>query len=107
MTQMNYLGPGEILSELFAGLIITLSVTLAASVVDGGDEAGAKAAPVGAISANVAWVIIDAALYMINSAFDRRQRLRFAHEITSNHSILESVTKAEDASSSIAAFIVR
>jgi hypothetical protein len=107
--QMSYLRPIETLSELFAGLVITLSVTLAASVLSGG-EADAKTALIGAVGANAAWGVIDAVLYVMNSAFNRQRLLRFAHIIASSadeaaalrrirselDSLLESVTKAED-----------
>ena len=82
-TQMSYLRPIQTLSELFAGLMITLSVTLAASVLSGG-EADAKTALIGAIGANAAWGVIDAVLYVMNSAFNRQRLLRFAHIIASS-----------------------
>ena len=64
---MSYLKPSETLSELFAGLVVVLTVTLAASVLGGGDEVSAKIALIGAIGANIAWGVIDAALYLMNT----------------------------------------
>ncbi|WP_454632384.1 hypothetical protein [Bradyrhizobium cenepequi] len=107
---MNYLKPSETLSELFAGLVVVLTVTLAASVLGGGDEAGATTALIGAIGANTAWGIIDASLYVMNATFDRKRQLRFVHVIAASPDeataldqirgeldpILESVTKAGD-----------
>jgi hypothetical protein len=75
------LKPSESLSEIIAGLIIVLSFTLAASVLSGGGENGARAALVGAIGANVAWGIIDAVLYLLNSTFDRNRLARLVRAI--------------------------
>jgi hypothetical protein len=107
---VSYLKPSETLSELFAGLVVVLTVTLAASVLGGGDEASATTALIGAIGANTAWGIIDASLYLMNTMFDRKRQLRFANAIAANPDeasalgrirgeldpILEPVTKARD-----------
>jgi hypothetical protein len=107
---VSYLKPSETLSELFAGLVVVLTVTLAANVLGGGDEASATTALIGAIGANTAWGIIDASLYVMNTMFDRKRQLRFVHAIAANPDeasalgrirgeldpILEPVTKARD-----------
>jgi hypothetical protein len=107
---VSYLKPSETLSELFAGLVVVLTVTLAASVLGGGDEVSAKTALIGAIGANTAWGVIDAALYLMNTTFDRKRKLRFVHAIAAHPDeatalgrirgeldpILEPVTKARD-----------
>ena len=107
---MSYLKPSETLSELFAGLVVVLTVTLAASVLGGGDEVSAKTALIGAIGANIAWGVIDAALYLMNTTFDRKRQLRFVHAIAAHPDeatalgrirgeldpILKSVTRARD-----------
>ena len=64
---MSYLKPSETLSELFAGLVVVLTVTLAASVLGGGNEDSATTTLIGAIGANTAWGIIDASLYVMNT----------------------------------------
>ena len=53
----SYLKPSETLSELFAGLVVVLTVTLAASVLGGGDEVS-QMALIGAIGANTAWGVM-------------------------------------------------
>ena len=110
MSPLNYLKPSESLTEIVAGLIVVLSFTLAASVVSGGGEDGARAALIGAIGCNAAWGIIDAVLYVMASTFDRNRHLRLARAIASAPDeaaalaairceldpYLASVTQAED-----------
>ena len=90
---MSYLKPSESLSELVAGLIMVLTFTLAASVLSGGGQDGARAALLGAIGCNIAWGIIDAVLYMMNSTFDRNRYIRFVRSLASS----SDETKALDA----------
>jgi len=83
VSPLRYLKPSDSLSEIVAGLIIVLSFTLAASVLNGGGQDGARAALLGAIGCNAAWGIIDAVFYIMTSAFDRNRRLRLARAIAS------------------------
>jgi hypothetical protein len=77
----SHLKPSESLTEIVAGLIMVLTFTLAASVLSGGGQDGARAALLGAIGCNAAWGIIDAVFYLMTSAFDRNRRLRLARAI--------------------------
>ena len=83
MSPLSYLKPSESLTEVVAGLIVVLSFTLAASVLSGGGQEGARAALLGAIGCNAAWGIIDAVFYMMAGAFDRNRHLRIARTIAS------------------------
>jgi hypothetical protein len=83
VSPLSYLKPSESLTEIVAGLIVVLSFTLAASVLSGGGQEGARAALLGAIGCNAAWGIIDAVWYMMASAFNRNRRLRIARAIAS------------------------
>ena len=83
MSPLNYLKPNESLAEVVAGLIMVLSFTLAASVASGGGQDGARAALIGAIGCNVAWGIIDAVFYLMDSAFDRNRLIRVGHAVAS------------------------
>jgi VIT1/CCC1 family predicted Fe2+/Mn2+ transporter len=76
------LKPNESLTQLVSGLIVVLTFTLAASVATGGQQ-GARSALVGAIAANVSWGIINAVLYVMDSAFDRNRQIRIARAIAS------------------------
>ena len=62
---------------------VVANFTLAASVVTGGGQEGARAALLGAIGANASWAIINAVLYIMDSAFDRNRRLRIVRVIAS------------------------
>jgi len=106
----SHLKPSESLTEIVAGLIMALTFTLAASVLTGGGQDGARAALLGAIGCNAAWGIIDAVFYMMTSAFDRNRRLRLARAIAATQDeaaalaairseldpYLASVTRAEN-----------
>jgi hypothetical protein len=83
VSPLSYLKPSESLTEIVAGLIMVLSFTLAASVLSGGGQEGARAALLGAIGCNAAWGIIDAVFYMMASTFDRNRHLRIARAVAS------------------------
>ena len=74
MLLVGSLKPNESLTQLVSGLIVVLTFTLAASVATGGGQQGARSALVGAIAANVSWGIINAVLYVMDSAFDRNRK---------------------------------
>jgi VIT1/CCC1 family predicted Fe2+/Mn2+ transporter len=73
----NSLDPSEILGELLFGLIMVLTFTLGAAVA-GGYERGLLLAAVGC---NVAWGVIDAALFVLSSRYARRRRGRLVRAI--------------------------
>ena len=83
MTLIGSLKPNESLTQLVSGLIVVLTFTLAASVASGGGQDGARAALLGAIAANASWGIINAVLYVMDSAFDRNRQIRIARAIAS------------------------
>jgi hypothetical protein len=110
MTLVGSLKPNESLTQLVSGLIVVLTFTLAASVASGGGQDGARAALLGAIAANASWGIINAVLYVMDSAFDRNRQIRIGRAIASSSDevaalaairneldpYLASVTRAED-----------
>ena len=110
MTLVSSLKPNESLTQLVSGLIVVLTFTLAASVASGGGQDGARAALLGAIAANASWGIINAVLYVMDSAFDRNRQIRIGRAIASTSDevaalaairneldpYLASVTRAED-----------
>jgi hypothetical protein len=49
----------------------------------GGGQDGARAALVGAIGCNVAWAIIDAVFYLMDSAFGRNRLIRIGRAVAS------------------------
>jgi hypothetical protein len=72
----RYLEPGESLSEILFGLIMTLTFTLGAGVLVREDPNAARELLVATIGCNVAWGIIDGALYVSGKLFERA---RLAH----------------------------
>jgi hypothetical protein len=78
----KYLDPASSLGEVVFGLIMTLTFTLGAGILV--QEEGADAARellIATIGCNVAWGIIDAALYVIGQIFERGRRRRLLHTI--------------------------
>jgi hypothetical protein len=76
----RYLEPGESLGEVIFGLIMLLTFTLGASVLVALDRGTALRIIVAAIGCNLAWGIIDAAMYVMGSLF-RRARLAHFHRL--------------------------
>jgi VIT family len=68
----RYLDPASSLAEMLFGLIMTLTFTLGAGIIieDEGRE-GARQLLIAIIGCNLAWGIIDAALYLVDELFDR------------------------------------
>ena len=68
----RYLDPASSLAEMLFGLIMTLTFTLGAGIIieDEGRE-GARQLLIAIIGCNLAWGIIDAALFLVDSLFDR------------------------------------
>jgi hypothetical protein len=68
----RYLDPASSLGEILFGLIMTLTFTLGAGLIieDEGRE-GARQLLIAVIGCNVAWGIIDGALYIVGQLFDR------------------------------------
>ena len=68
----RYLDPASSLGEILFGLIMTLTFTLGAGLIieDEGRE-GARQLLIAVIGCNIAWGIIDGALYVVGQLFDR------------------------------------
>jgi hypothetical protein len=75
----RYLDPATTLGEVMFGLIMTLTFTLGAGIIiqDEGRE-GARQLLIAAIGCNIAWGVIDGALYLVGQLFNRSQRRRLA-----------------------------
>jgi hypothetical protein len=78
----KYLDPATSLGEVVFGLIMTLTFTLGAGILlqDEGRE-GARELLIATVGCNVAWGIIDAALYVIGRVFERGRRRRLLQTI--------------------------
>ncbi|MDH5273526.1 MAG: VIT1/CCC1 transporter family protein [Gammaproteobacteria bacterium] len=72
-----HLDPGTRMGEILFGLIMTLTFTLAAGIViEEEGRAGARAMLVGILGCNLAWGIIDGALYVLAQVFERGRSRR-------------------------------
>lgn len=99
-TQVFHLDPATALSEVLFGLIMTLTFTLSAGLIieDEGRE-GARQLLIAVIGCNIAWGIIDGALYLAGELFSRGRLLKLRQTIRSAPShadALEHVTTELD-----------
>lgn len=78
----RYLDPSTSLAEILFGLIMTLTFTLGAGLmIEDEGRAGARELLIAVIGCNVAWGIIDGALYLVGQLFDRGRLQRLGHAI--------------------------
>jgi len=77
----RYLDPADSLGEVLFGLIMALTFTLGASLLTKRDSLPARELVVAMIGCNVAWGIIDGALYLIGSVFSRNRRVHFVQRL--------------------------
>lgn len=77
----RWLEPGESLSELLFGLIMTLTFTLGAGLLVKEDPSAARDLLIATIGCNVAWGIIDGALYVSGQIFERARMARVGQRV--------------------------
>jgi len=80
--QTELLDPGSSLGEVLFGLIMTLSFTLGAGIIleQEGME-GVRTLLIATVGCNIAWGIIDGALYVLGQVFERGRLLRLGQSI--------------------------
>jgi hypothetical protein len=79
----RYLDPGSRMLEVLFGLIMTLTFTLAASlVIDEEGRAGAHEMLVATLGCNAAWGVIDGIFYILAQLFERGRLRRVRLKIT-------------------------
>lgn len=85
------LAPGARMGEILFGLIMTLTFTLSAGVFFGGGPGAVEGLLLAAVGCNVAWGLIDAALYLLGQVFERsrlhRLRRAIAHSADAEASL--------------------
>jgi hypothetical protein len=79
----RFLDPAESLAEILFGLIMVLTCTLGASVIAGIDRDSLRSLFVAALGCNVAWGVIDAALYVMGAVFVRAQNAKLMQAVRS------------------------
>src|ERR1700754_2959453 len=78
----KYLDPATSMGEVLFGLIMTLTFTLGAGlIIEEEGREGARQLLIALIGCNIAWGIIDAALYLLGELFDRGRLRRLGHLI--------------------------
>lgn len=106
----KYLNPADRLQEVLCGLIMVLDFTLIGGLAAGEGKHGVRHLLIAALGCNLAWGVIDGALYVMGALTGRRQRLRFLSDVRNapNESVafsaisgqldplLEPVTSAEE-----------
>jgi len=89
----RYLDPSTSLAEILFGLIMTLTFTLGAGlIIEDEGRAGARELLIAVIGCNVAWGIIDAALYLVGQLFDRGRLQRLGLAIRRTHHRSDAIT---------------
>jgi hypothetical protein len=77
----KYLDPASRLGEILFGLIMVLTVTLAAGLTVADGKAAVRELLLAAIGCNVAWGVIDAVMYVLNCMTERGHRARLIRSI--------------------------
>jgi hypothetical protein len=78
----RYLDPATALAEILFGLIMTLTFTLSAGLlIEDEGRAGARELLIAVIGCNIAWGIIDGALFLVGQLFDRGRLQRLGRSI--------------------------
>lgn len=83
MKLLSYLDPVDSLAEILFGLIMVLSFTLAAGFVAGEGAEGVHKLLIATLGCNIAWGIIDGAMYVMGALMHRGRRMRFIAAIQS------------------------
>jgi hypothetical protein len=76
--------PGERLGELLFGLIMVLTFTLGAGIELAGDRDATRELLIAALGCNLAWGVIDAALFLMSRLSERGRLYRLVKSIQSS-----------------------
>ena len=92
----RYLDPGETLGEVLGGLIMALTFTLGARVFAADEQLEAHELVVAIVGCNIAWGVIDATLFVLNSLFYRSRHARFFRALKNTRSETEALAAVEE-----------
>jgi len=70
----GHLDPSESLLELLFGLVMAFTMTAGARLLSAPSEIAAGELAVALLGCNVAWGVIDGALYLLGTLFNRNRR---------------------------------
>jgi hypothetical protein len=77
----HHLEPGDSLSEILFGLVMTLTFTLGAGILVREDPNAARELLIATIGCNLAWGIIDGAFYVSGTVFERARLARVGQKV--------------------------
>jgi VIT family len=92
----RHLDPGEALSEVLLGLIMALTFTLGARVFAADERLETHELVVAIVGCNMAWGVIDATFFILNSLFYRSRHARFFRILKNTRSETEALAEVEE-----------
>src|SRR5215471_3097624 len=92
----DYLDPGETLGEVLGGFIMALTFTLGARLFTAAGPLESWTLVVAIIGCNVAWGVIDATLFVLNSLFYRSRHARFFDALKNVRNEAEALAAVEE-----------
>jgi hypothetical protein len=92
----RYLDPGETLGEVLGGFIMALTFTLGARLFTAAGPLEAHELAVAIVGCNLAWGVIDATLFVLNSLFYRSRHARFFHALKDIRGEAEALVAVEE-----------
>src|SRR5262245_3141271 len=92
----RYLDPGETLGEVLGGFIMALTFTLGARLFTAAGQLEMHELVVAIVGCNVAWGVIDATLFVLNSLFYRSRHARFFQALRSLRNEAEALAAVEE-----------
>jgi hypothetical protein len=92
----RYLDPGETLGEVLGGFIMALTFTLGARLLTADGQIKARELALAVVGCNVAWGVIDATLFVLNSLFYRSRHAHFFRSLKSVRSETEALAAVEE-----------
>src|SRR5215470_20064979 len=92
----RYLDPGETLGEVLGGLIMALTFTLGARLFVTAAQREARELALAIVGCNIAWGVIDATLFVLNSLFYRSRHARFFQALKSVRNEAEALAAVEE-----------
>ncbi len=92
----RYLDPSDSLSEVLSGIIMTLTFTLGAGLIVKEGEASTTKFLLGILGCNIAWGIVDGAMYVINSLLERSRNARLLESVQKTAVQLKDLIESKD-----------
>lgn len=92
----RYLDPSESLLEILFGLIMALTMTAGARLLQERTEINAIELALGLAGCNVAWGLIDAVFYLFGTKFNRNRRVQLVRRLQATQDKAEAFALIQD-----------